>query len=79
MPLDRATKVMLLKVDSLKLISAHIRRSMSFVIPFLATDSLSSLPGSWNVDVPGVTNGCVKACASGLGGKNFLMICAACG
>jgi hypothetical protein len=78
MPLDRVAKVMLLTIDSLKLISAHTWRSMSFVIPFLALDSLLSSPGSWNVNVPGVANGCVKACAGRLGRKNYLMICTAC-
>ncbi len=71
MPLDGVAKVMLLTVDSLKLISAHTWRSMSFVIPFLALYSLSSSPGSWYVNVPGVAIGCVKACAGGLGRNNF--------
>ncbi len=60
MPLDGVAKVMLLMLDSLMLISAHTWRSMSFVIPFLALDSLSCLPGSWNVNVPSAANGCVK-------------------
>ncbi len=78
MPLDGVAKIVSLTVDSLKVIFAHTWRSMSFVIPFLALDSLSSSPGSWNVNVPVIASGCVKACAGGLGRKNFLMICMAC-
>ncbi len=72
MPLDGVAKVMSLMVDSLKLIFAHTWRSMSFVIPLLALNSLSSLLVSWNVNVPGVASGCMNACAGGLSRKNFL-------
>ncbi len=74
MPLDGVAKVIVLMANSLKLISAQTLRSMSFVIPFLASDSFPSSPGSWNMNVPGVAIGCVKACAGGLGRKNLWIV-----